>query len=826
MGQEINVTEFNEDDYHKFREILEDETKRLTSLYEDNALSQDGLTGGFEVETWLLNEAYQPAPVNKEFIKTFDSPLASQELAKFNLEFNNTPQRLTGSALTRFHQELDDIWQLAEKTASQLKNSSSLLLIGTLPTLDLSDLNINSMSDMNRYRALNNEIMHRRKEKPVHLNIQGKEHLDIYSHDVMLEAATTSFQIHTQVPAKDAHHYYNASIIISAAMVAITANSPYAFGKELWGETRIPLFEQSIDTNNPKAPTKRVSFGSDFAKKSILECFHENLNDFHILLPTIEQQNEKLPHLRLHNGTIWRWNRPLIGFDEDNQPHIRIEHRAIAAGPTIIDMVANAAFYYGLQEYWAQRLKRDDSLPDFATVKNNFYTAAAGDLNSTIDWYGKSLSLHSLLGNELLSQAKEGLKHLEILSNDNDKYLGIIEGRINNQQTGANWQKKYVNLHRCDMTELTHAYQALQRTGQPVHTWSTHRSSVDKSMHNESLELRQLDSYPRQLLEIRAEELYTIFPKPTLLHLQGMRPETVFISVLLHGNETTGFYVVQELLKKYRNTRLPRSVSIFFGNIEAARHGVRLLNTQHDYNRVWPGTHYPYAKEAKLMKAVINEMQTRNLFTSIDIHNNTGLNPHYACINKLGNEFLHLAALFAPTAVYFLTPKGVQSNAFSDLCPAVTLECGKADAQSGMEHALEYVEAVLHMSAIPQQRIATQDLHLFHTIARVKIPKNVSFSFSDEQATILFNKDLEKMNFSEMPADTCFGKINNTSRTLNLAAFNDDNEDIGSELFYIAGDKILLKHPMMPAMLTLDEKVIRQDCLCYMMERMPLPRTE
>ena len=822
MGQEIDNTKFNEDDYINFRKNLENETDILTSLFNDNVLSEDQLMGGFEVESWLLNERYQPAYVNKEFIEAFDSGLATQELAKFNLEFNNTPQVLSGSALSSFHQELIDIWRHAESTASKLEIPSSLLLIGTLPTLDLGDLNNHSMSDMNRYRALNQEIMHRRKEKPVHLCIKGNEQLDIYSHDVMLEASTTSFQIHTKVPAKDAHHYYNASIIISAPMVAITANSPFAFGKNLWSETRIPLFEQSIDTNNPNAPIKRVSFGSGFAKQSILECFHENLNDFHILLPIIDPHKDKLPHLRLHNGTIWRWNRPLIGFNENNQPHIRIEHRAIASGPTIIDMIANATFYFGLQAYWAQKLKRGYPLPGFETVKRNFYSAASNALNGKIDWHGKSQDLHLLLGDELLSQAKEGLDSLNIDSKDSDKYLGIIEGRISNQQTGASWQRAYVNFHNCDMTELTHAYQSLQKSEQPVHTWDTIRNTVTTCQNNVSDELRQVDSYPKQLLDIHPEALFTLFPAPTLLHLQGMRPETVFISVMLHGNEPTGLYVIQELLKKYSHTRLPRSVSIFFGNVEAARHGARLLNTQHDYNRVWPGTHYPYSKEASLMEQIVNEMKSRNLFASIDIHNNTGLNPHYACINKLDNEFLHMAALFAPTAVYFLTPRGVQSMAFSELCPAVTLECGKAGTKPGIKHALEYVEAVLHMSNIPQHKIAAQDLHLFHTIARVKVPENVTFSFNDENADIIFNSKLEKMNFSEVPANTCFGKVNKQIRSPHLAAFNDDNEDIGKDIFYISEDKILLRHPMMPAMLTLDENVIRQDCLCYMMERMTL----
>jgi hypothetical protein len=183
----------------------------------------------------------------------------------------------------------------------------------------------------------------------------GREHLKLDHHDVMLESATTSFQIHIQLPLDIAHHFYNASIIASASMVALCANAPFLFGKDLWDESRIPLFEQSIETGGydgaAHGPIKRVSFGTDYARHSIIECFIENLDHFPVLLPVdSDSPNEAFEHLRLHNGTIWRWNRPLVGFDEDGTPHIRVEHRAPAAGPTTIDSMANAAFYYGVSK--------------------------------------------------------------------------------------------------------------------------------------------------------------------------------------------------------------------------------------------------------------------------------------------------------------------------------------------------------------------------------------------------------------------------------------------------------------------------------------------
>ena len=822
MGKEIKNTIFSKDDFDRFQYYLEKETIQLMEWFEDGVLINEELMGGFEIESWLLSKSLQPAPVNKEFLENFDRTLATPELARFNLEFNNTPRKLTNSVFTEFHEELTQTWEKAQHVAEQLSSPSSILLIGTLPTLLLSDLNENSMSDMNRYRALNNQIMARRKKKPVHLYIQGYELLDSYSHDVMLEASTTSFQIHSKVPALDAHHYYNASLLISAPMVGITANSPYVFGKSLWSETRIPLFEQSIDTDNPRAPCKRVSFGSGYAKKTILECFQENLRNFYILLPTIEKDVDTLPHLRLHNGTIWRWNRPLLGFNQTGEPHIRIEHRAISAGPTFIDMIANAALFYGLQHFWAQHLKEGHPLPEFNEIKNNFYLAAIYSFNHSQKWFGNELDLSDLLNDILVPQAKKGLLDLEVSTDDIEKYLSIIEARTITQQTGANWQRNYVASHHCDMTELTHAYQQLQQSGEPVHTWEVKKSTKRRIKKLNKIELKQLEFYPEELLDIEVERLYTLFPEPTLLHLQGMRPETIFISILLHGNESTGFYVIQRLLNKYQNSRLPRNVSIFFGNAQAARSGVRFLEHQPDYNRIWPGADHDDSPEANIMREIVNEMVDRNLFASIDIHNNTGLNPHYACINKLGNQFLRLASLFGPTVVYFLTPKGVQSMAFSELCPAVTLECGKANSHSGVVHALEFLDAVLHMQEIPNEPVMPQDIHLFQTKARVKVPQDVTFSFNNQNVDILLTSELDKMNFSEVPAETCFGVVQ-TNNNARLHAFNDDEEEVGESLFHINDHKIKLSKPMMPAMLTLDETVIRQDCLCYLMERLPHP---
>jgi succinylglutamate desuccinylase len=309
-----------------------------------------------------------------------------------------------------------------------------------------------------------------------------------------------------------------------------------------------------------------------------------------------------------------------------------------------------------------------------------------------------------------------------------------------------------------------------------------------------------------------------------LLDLAGQRAEPLFVSILLHGNEPAGLKAVQLLLTKYQNKVLPRSLAIFVGNIAAAKAKVRRLDNQPDYNRIWPGTETDECAETELAQDIFDIMKQRRVFASIDIHNNTGLNPHYACINRLEAPFLELAALFGRLVVYFLRPKGVQSAAFATLCPSVTLECGRPDQPQGIAHALDYLETCLHLPELPQHRIRPADIDLFHTVAQVKIPDHVTFSFDDTDSHLLLNKDIEQFNFTEIPSGTVMGKVNG-NHTLPIAALDENGMDVTAKFFLIDNSEVQMARPTMPSMLTLNEGVIRQDCLCYLMERMNLSIT-
>lgn len=307
------------------------------------------------------------------------------------------------------------------------------------------------------------------------------------------------------------------------------------------------------------------------------------------------------------------------------------------------------------------------------------------------------------------------------------------------------------------------------------------------------------------------------------MQLNGRRAQPLFISILLHGNEYTGLLALQQLLQKYNNLQLPRDVIVFIGNVHAAQQGLRCLDDQPDFNRVWPGAekHMLHSPEARMMQEIVDTVSKRALFASVDIHNNTGLNPHYACVNVLEHRFLQLATLFSRTVVYFLRPRGVQSMALAKLCPAVTLECGRPGEANGVSHAAEYLDACLHLSEIPTHPVAEHDIDLFHTVAQVKINEDISFSFREQDADIVFNDDIDRLNFRELPGGTTLGVLRSVGKKL-FSARDERGIDVTDRYISSIDHRLVLNRQVMPSMLTLDERVIRQDCLCYFMERLTL----
>jgi len=481
MGEEIQYSHFNKSDYQKFYSQLTDETQLLKSLFDKKRFSTQSLMAGYELEAWLINAAGKPESINEAFLDAANNDLLSPELAKFNIELNVDPEKLTKSVLSTFEKKMNTLWEQCSATAQSL--NTNLLGIGILPTLEDSDLTLDNISLLDRYKALNEQVLRQRNGVEIELNINGEEHLQVRHKDVMLEAAATSLQIHIQVPEEQSARYYNATTLLSAPMVAVSANSPCLFGRRLWQETRIPVFEQAVPTGGyggaSAGPVHRVSFGSDYVRESVFECFQENLEHYPILLPVhYQSDSDELRHLRLHNGTIWRWNRPLIGFDQDNTPHLRIEHRVCASAPSIVDNIANIAFFYGLAHYYANAEKPPEHAMPFAEAKNNFYRAAQLGLKYKTPWFDKkNETLQNTILNKLLLEAETGLYSLGIDEKDCKRYLSIIEQRVENNRTGSQWQLNFLNAHQDNRTLLTVQYLKNQMTGLPIHEWDLETST-------------------------------------------------------------------------------------------------------------------------------------------------------------------------------------------------------------------------------------------------------------------------------------------------------------------------------------------------------------
>lgn len=470
MGQEIESSDFSKHDFSAFSRSLNQETQLLADYFHKQRFDNGGYIGGLEMEACLINRAGMPEPINDTFLKQLDNPLVVHELAAFNIEINSIPVRLNQYALKNMESNLQATWDACTTVAEGL--SIDLMMGGILPSIQESQLSLANMSPLNRYKALNDQLFTLRNGKPITLDISGRETIKTTHYDVMLESACTSLQLHLQTPVDMAARFFNASMIVSAPIVAAVANSPYLFGHELWDETRIPLFEQSIELG--PSEYRRVTFGSAYIKRSMMECFEENLAHYPVLVPLKENNIGNIfSHLKFHNGTIWRWNRPLIGFDQNNKPHIRIEHRAIPSGPSIVDSITNAALYFGLVHALVDDIEDHETQLPFSQAKDNFYACAKHGLDATINWPNHgNIPVRNCLLETLIPAARRGLEKLDIASDDIDKYLGIIKTRIETRQTGANWQRRWVNKHGRDMPGLTRAYLERQNSGLAVHEWT------------------------------------------------------------------------------------------------------------------------------------------------------------------------------------------------------------------------------------------------------------------------------------------------------------------------------------------------------------------
>lgn len=323
---------------------------------------------------------------------------------------------------------------------------------------------------------------------------------------------------------------------------------------------------------------------------------------------------------------------------------------------------------------------------------------------------------------------------------------------------------------------------------------------------------------PEGFLEVPATGIHELLPGPTLIDLPGERDDTLFLSVLQHGNEDTGLRAIQRLLRAWQGRRLPRALSLFVANPAAARDRRRRLDGQPDFNRCWPGTELEPNEVSTMLAEVVRTVQERALFANVDIHNTSGASPVYACVNTLDTACLQLAARFSRTIVFFTRPRGLQAQAFLGLCPSVVLECGQVGDESGVEAAHRYLETLLHLDAVPHEPPEPGSLVLLRSLGLVQIPHGVRFSIGEEdpESELILDPAIDRLNFRQVPAGTAFGQARGRRFPVRMIA--PGGEDVTGDYFEVSEGMLRLRRSTMPSLLTRDPRIVRQDCLCHLME--------
>ena len=462
--------------------------RALEMMIEAGDLALDRRRIGAEQELFLIDDAWRPACVADAMIAALDDPRFTTELARFNLEFNLDPLEFGGKCLSHMESQIEEMLALSRDAARKL--GADILMTGILPTLQKSDLDLENMTDRPRYFALN-DAMSRLRGAAYEFRIQGIDEVSFKHYSVMLEACNTSFQVHFQVGADEFARLYNLAQVVTAPVLAAATNSPLLFGRRLWRETRIALFQQSIDTRvsgpHLREVSPRVRFGDGWVRQSVTEIFQEDLAKFRVILgtdvdedPLVMLANNEVPKLRallLHNSTVYRWNRPCYGLN-GGKPHLRIENRVIPAGPTPADEVANAALWFGLMSGLAEKYPDVTEVMSFDDAKANFVTAARQGLSGHFRWLdGEEKSARRLLLDSLLPLAREGLQATGIDGGDIERYFGILEERIETGKTGAAWQLESLSKMQKSgsrgerLGALAAATLERQLSGAPGHEW-------------------------------------------------------------------------------------------------------------------------------------------------------------------------------------------------------------------------------------------------------------------------------------------------------------------------------------------------------------------
>jgi gamma-glutamyl:cysteine ligase YbdK (ATP-grasp superfamily) len=489
VGQDVEKREFTREDRTRYRAKVRQCLDVFARMLRESRFDSDRPMTGIEVELNLVDANSDPAMRNAEALEAIADPAFVTELGQFNLEINIPPRRLSDEGMSGYETNVRDSLNAAEDKASSI--GAHMVLVGILPTLQTSHMHVDTLSANPRYRLLNDQIFAARGED-LDIAIQGVDRLRVTADSIIPEAACTSMQLHVQVSAEDFPKYWNASQALAGIQLAVGANSPFLFGKELWAETRIALFEQATDTRSDELKAQgvrpRVWFGERWIT-SIFDLFEENVRYFPALLPIVDDEDPtavldggdtpQLGELRLHNGTVYRWNRPVYDVVR-GVPHLRVENRVLPSGPTVVDMMANAAFYFGLVKSMADDERPIWSQMSFSAAEENFHAGARDGIAAHVYWPGVgSVPAAELVVRRLLPRAIEGLDRWGLDPAERDRLMTIVEQRCLTGRNGATWQSDTFHrlfdasaMDRADaLRQVVRLYAQHMHQNIPVHEW-------------------------------------------------------------------------------------------------------------------------------------------------------------------------------------------------------------------------------------------------------------------------------------------------------------------------------------------------------------------
>lgn len=538
------------------RQLLDD-IRALENMIADGIFETDVQRIGSEQELSMVGPDWRPAMVYDKILKSVNDDHFTTELGRFNIEINLDPQVFTGSCLADMHGQLDQLLNKAKEAAK--KHGAHIILTGIVPTLSADHLQFKYMTPNPRYEALN-AIIKGKRNADFEINIVGIDELITSHPNILFEACNNSFQVHYQLAPEHFVQQFNWAQAIAGPVLATVANSPLLMGKKLWAETRIALFQQSIDSRNTTYLKRdlepRVTFGIEWLKNSVIDLYKDSISRYTSLFASENRENSLeilaeggIPSLKamcMHSGTVYMWNRVCYGISDTNKPHLRIENRYIPSGPTTMDEIANAALWLGLMAGMPKKMEHIHKLMDFEDVKYNFYNAARNGLESNFKWLGKTISAKDLMLEKLLPMAYDGLRKMKVNDEDIDKYLAVIKGRVTLKKNGANWIVENFNelVKKSTPQEasvsLTRLLPQMESLGPPVHKWpKIEHSMKDGHKHFYSVAQLMLTDIPT----VNADDIIEL-----VINFMVWR-NVRYIAVENHEHELVGLVASRVLVK-------------------------------------------------------------------------------------------------------------------------------------------------------------------------------------------------------------------------------------------------------------------------------------